>query len=339
MEGELDSASRGETGVKLETNETAVSGNEWTPREMVLLEEVVQRAPSVHNTKPWLLQFSGRSVALRLDPASSLEYQDPEGRDLRISCGAAVANLTVAFRGLGWAPEVRWAVDAEDGSYVAVVEAPHRRPPTVLDRERWRAVSERRSYRKAFSERPIPQLAKTAILAASVIPATWVEGGEERSKLANILVQAAEANQEDHHYQAELQGHITGALSLEGMPEAVLPRDGISALGMARPVTQVPADDELAACLETEEVLIFSTLDDSRRDQLQAGEAVERVWLEATRLGLVGSVTTQPLRLPEFRYGLRQALGIRGIPQLLMRLGYPASSSPRTLAQWLDSGP
>ena len=123
------------------------------------------------------------------------------------------------------------------------------------------------------------------------------------------------------------------------MPEAVLPRDGISALGMARPVTQVPADDELAACLETEEVLIFSTLDDSRRDQLQAGEAVERVWLEATRLGLVGSVTTQPLRLPEFRYGLRQALGIRGIPQLLMRLGYPASSSPRTLAQWLDSGP
>lgn len=66
-----------------------------------------------------------------------------------------------------------------------------------------------------------------------------------------------------------------------------------------------------------------STSDDGPRDHFQAGAAAQRVWLEATRLGLVGSLTTQPSRLPAIRSGICAATGLSGMSQLLVRLEYP----------------
>ena len=63
------------------------------------------RAPSVHNTQPWLWHLGPGSVHLVADDGRRLAATDPDGRDLLVSCGAALHHLRTAFAGLGWVPK------------------------------------------------------------------------------------------------------------------------------------------------------------------------------------------------------------------------------------------
>jgi len=64
------------------------------------------RAPSIHNTQPWRFQFDAGTFELRADTRRGLSASDPTGRELVISCGAALYNLRVAVRKLGYTPTV-----------------------------------------------------------------------------------------------------------------------------------------------------------------------------------------------------------------------------------------
>lgn len=59
------------------------------------------RAPSVHNTQPWLWRLGDRTVHLYADPSRHLPHADPGMRDLIVSCGAALHHLRVALRVFG----------------------------------------------------------------------------------------------------------------------------------------------------------------------------------------------------------------------------------------------
>ena len=47
-------------------------------------------APSVHNTQPWRFTAEGQRISLHADAARRLTVADPEGREMMISCGAAL---------------------------------------------------------------------------------------------------------------------------------------------------------------------------------------------------------------------------------------------------------
>jgi hypothetical protein len=68
--------------------------------------------------------------------------------------------------------------------------------------------------------------------------------------------------------------------------------------------------------------------DRTGRDHLLAGMAMQRVWLTAVTHGLVASVLTKPLHLPDVRAGLIERLQLAGYPQLILRLGYPVTATP-----------
>src|SRR6516225_3631402 len=58
------------------------------------------RAPSVHNTQPWRFRVGPEAVELWTDPRRKLRA-DPSGREMLISCGAALFGLRLAVRSLG----------------------------------------------------------------------------------------------------------------------------------------------------------------------------------------------------------------------------------------------
>lgn len=54
------------------------------------------RAPSSHNTQPWLFDCRDERIDLLADRTRALPANDPEDRELTISCGCALMTLRVA---------------------------------------------------------------------------------------------------------------------------------------------------------------------------------------------------------------------------------------------------
>ena len=63
------------------------------------------RAPSVHNTQPWRFRVGEYAIELHADVRRKL-LVDPLGREMLISCGAALFGLRLAVRSLGYLPVV-----------------------------------------------------------------------------------------------------------------------------------------------------------------------------------------------------------------------------------------
>ena len=63
------------------------------------------RAPSIFNTQPWLFRVTAHTIELYADPSRRLR-SDPAGREMLISCGAALYGLRLAIRALWYRPVV-----------------------------------------------------------------------------------------------------------------------------------------------------------------------------------------------------------------------------------------
>jgi hypothetical protein len=69
-------------------------------------------------------------------------------------------------------------------------------------------------------------------------------------------------------------------------------------------------------------VVVLCSFYDGRLAELQAGQAMQRVLLAATTLGLSASFLSQPVKVPGIRDELRRALGGSLVPQTMLRIGF-----------------
>src|ERR1700761_5642220 len=80
------------------------------------------RAPSVHNTQPWLWRVAENRVHLYSNLSLQLPSTDPDCRDLMISCGIALNHCAAAFAAGGWHEKARRFPDPAHSSPLAAIE-------------------------------------------------------------------------------------------------------------------------------------------------------------------------------------------------------------------------
>src|SRR5581483_6245042 len=108
-------------------------------------------APSVHNSQPWRFTADGGpQISLHADASRRLEVADPDGREMMISCGAALFNVRLALRSLGFIPETRVLPDPGQPTLVARVSWRQQAPADEFERRLSRHVLTRRTHRGAF---------------------------------------------------------------------------------------------------------------------------------------------------------------------------------------------
>ncbi|GAB3744065.1 NAD(P)H nitroreductase [Amycolatopsis oliviviridis] len=315
----------------------------WSTAETEVLARTLLRAPSVHNTQPWILEFDPDRLLLVERRDLTLPEHDPLGRDRVLSCGAALANLEIAVRVLGYEPRTETFPEPDRPEVVASLAPGERAVPSAAELHRYSAIERRRSYRRRFSGRPVsPQrVGELMVTAASAgVEAKPIRDELELTRVAELLEFAAEAHQHDHGYQRELAlwtirdevSHRHGV----GLAATALPPGSLPWAGLVRPSTALPDSAVLMRRLAEETLLVFLTLDDTRHDHLAAGHALQTTWLDAVDGGLVGSVLTQPLHLPEVRSALCEDLELAGFPQALMRFGYPSGAVPASPRRAID---
>lgn len=113
-------------------------------------EAVFRRAPSAHNTQPWVLEYGPDAVGVDTDPARALPQSDPTARDLELGLGAFVecCLIVAADAGLAVAP----ATGPVGGPPLRLVaaDAVYATPFTAAD------VDARRTARGRYASGPVP---------------------------------------------------------------------------------------------------------------------------------------------------------------------------------------
>ena len=163
-----------------------------------IVRYVVSRAvwaPSVHNTQPWRFAADGGPrISLHADVERRLAVADPGGREMMISCGAALFTIRLALRSLGYIPETRVLPDPAQPTLVAQVSWRERADADEFERRLAGHVLTRRTHRGAFDPEPLPPdtLAALRDAAAREGAALRIMADDGRRATLAAAVQSAE---------------------------------------------------------------------------------------------------------------------------------------------------
>jgi nitroreductase len=304
-------------------------------RTMLAAVGLANRAPSVHNTQPWRWLISNTSVHLMADRTRQVVATDPDGRDLLLSCGAALHHLRVAFATLGWRTVVRHLPDEHDLDHLAVVET-QPETPTDDDIALSRAIPRRRTDRRRFTSWEVPvehvdlMVHRAAEAGALLVPVT---DGATRWLLTRAIDVAARQQADNPDYQVELArwsrssyAAQDGVLTASGSPLPVRHDDTAMRAFPGGSLGDAPTgrDEE-----DGGQLLVLATLHDDPASVLRAGEAVSAALLTATDLGLASCPLSQPLEVTDTRATIRdQVLDGTAYPHLILRVGWAPTSAP-----------
>ncbi|GAA0951852.1 Acg family FMN-binding oxidoreductase [Actinocorallia libanotica] len=300
--------------------------------EVLTCVEAAVRAPSIHNTQPWLFLHEDDRIEVHADPSRRLPSVDPQGRALHLSLGAAVLNLCLGVAAAGRRPFLDLLPAAGDERHVATVTAEGPYAMDDEDRALYEAIPVRRTSRRPFLDAPVDPQALRRLEEAALL-----QGGElkfadepERELLLSLVRTADERRKDDFAYRAELRTWTTDDPYREdGVPlEAMGPgsRDGAVPVRVFTPELERDVRE-----FESEPVIaVLSAVGgDSPADWLRAGQALQRVLLEATRLGLATGLFTQPMEHADLRDLLADPAG-RTHVQAILRFGHAAEGTSLT---------
>lgn len=237
-------------------------------------------APSLFNAQPWSWEISDEGADLFMDVARSFPITDPDKREMRIGCGAALDHLQIALAAHGW----RCSVERETGSeggLLARVRLTDRCDVDPDDLRLVEAIPRRHTDRRPFASETVSEPALAALQVAADAEGVHVQ----------VITR------DEHRIWLSVDFELVEPGSL-AIPES--------------------ADEHPVWC-------ILWTDRDGPLEWLGAGEALSRLLLHATDLGLAAGVQSQPVEIPMIRAQLNEhLLSGMGHAQVLVRVGYPA---------------
>jgi hypothetical protein len=303
-------------------------------------------APSIHNTQPWRFVLRPGVVDVYADRDRQLLVLDPAGRQLHLSVGCAVFNARVSLAASGVGVVVRRLPDAAQPTLLASIDLGDDavdRGLAALDP----VIGLRQTNRRRFASGEVPpELVSTLVSAAAGEGAILHPVVEEDDRMALArLVQRADALEiADPGYRAELRAWTTTDPDRrDGVRALVVPHvDGTA--GDEVPIRDFDSQGKGGLPAQTRSgreqcLLILGTTADRPEAWLRAGEALERVWLEATRAGYVASLFSQPVEVAAVRAQLRTDLRLNMQPHMVIRVGrapVTPASRRRHVAEVLD---
>jgi nitroreductase len=283
------------------------------------------RAPSSHNTQPWVFRVRGPCIDLLADRTRALPASDPDDRELTISCACALFNLRVAAAHAQLAAMLQAPSDPADPDWLTTLELAPASAPDAPLASLFDAVALRRTYRRTFADRPVAADVLEALAEAATREGAWLhvlESKDQRQQAAELVAEGDEEQWANPTWRRELAAWMH-------------PRrhgDGLALPGLALPIAQAVVrtfdmgygvaarDIQLADASPV--LAVLGTTGDALADWLAAGQALQRLLLTAALHGLQASYLNQPIQMAPLRNQLRQVTGRAGFVQLLLRLGY-----------------
>lgn len=316
---------------------TGTTGNDQS-RELIRYATL---AASGHNAQPWQFLVTGSEIQVQPDSLRRLAAVDPEDRELWMSLGCALENLSLAARHLGFEPEVTYP-GAENFIRVQL---------SVTKSEsggHFDAIPLRQNTRSAYDGRKLGASRLGEIASIPLENGISLRVFDSSSDLARVQEYVSEGNRTqfaDQAFMAELVQWIRF-----DKREALASLDGLYSRCSGSP--QVPrwvgqafvngttpgkqADSDAAKLRSSAGAIAIASDTDDRSAWVRTGQVYQRLALRMTSLNVKSAFLNQPCEVPAIRGQFQAAMGFgNALPQLLMRFGY-AEAMPLSMRRPVD---
>ncbi len=289
------------------------------------------RAPSGHNTQPWLFAKEDDGICMMPDLISALPVADPENRELFISLGCAAETAMIAARFYGYRPALQIVVSNADCSMKISMQ----KDDTIEQPALFSYITSRQTTRNLYNHNSIPsadieKLKKTE--SETGVGIRFFMGQNEIRQFSPFIAEANTIQMSIPRFKNELIQWMRFSEK-----EAMQKGDGLYSAcsgmpSMGRIVGSIVLKNFVTAKSENKRLLkqlkktaavaLFSSTKDNVENWIKTGMSFQRFALTATKLNINHSYLNLPCQVPEVRDKMMKDLGLVGFPQLLIRLGY-----------------
>ena len=299
------------------------------PDLLFLIEQAV-KAPSGHNTQPWLFRIGKTEIDICPDYSRALPVVDPDNRELFVSLGCAAENLCIAASHKGYRTTV---TVAEDGTICIRLDRHADVTPSPL----FAQIALRQTNRRVYDGRIIPAADIDQLRAVEVAPSVSVHfyerGTPAFDAIAELIYRGNSLQMQDDAFKTELRSWMRynkkhrdaqhDGLSYDVFGAPNLPRfisENVIA-GALNERSQNRADRKKIA--SASHLILLTTRDNTVEQWVALGRTLERLLLTSTAIGLAHAYLNPPNELPELAHELANTLGLPNEhPTILLRTGY-----------------
>jgi hypothetical protein len=319
-----------------------------TPRQQLgYALKYAMLAPTEMNWQPWEFRVTDEHIELVARNEPVWEAIDPDGRELMISCGAALLFLKLALKHFGCLGQVELFPDLDQPALAARIHHGISRKRDAQEKLLFEAMSRRRTT-SPTGEVPISESALAVLNNSVAGERGWVEFAQSEISRQRLLelVFAGERQQAGaggfRSHPAFPAEHRGATVRSEGATVAMTGRRAarwtspLLAFTVRRTHSRTVAiQPEHEPTLPTATLAVVKTKTDDKHGWLAAGHAMARVILQAQVLGLSWSFFNQAVRRRDAREALRTGIGHKGFAQVILRFGLlmPGAAARPSISQ------
>lgn len=300
-------------------------------------------AHSTYNTQPWYFVIDENTISIFCDRRYALPLNDPDDRQMLMSCGGALFQLRLALRYFGLEEHTQLLPNPSDEDLLARVQVEDKQySASEEDKDLFHAITRRSNNRSAFKKTAVPADKLEILKAAAKAENAWMYicEGDERAIVAHMIAEgdhiqmnnksfrrelAAWANKRRFHSGDGLPDYAQGYKDLRNSSKPILMRRFEAQPG------QVVQDEDIVKGAPV--LAILGSNKGGTVNRLYSGQAFARVCLQAEALGLSLSTLNQPCEVAELRLRLHDEIeNFHGRAHYVIRIGYANRSvnySPR----------
>ena len=291
------------------------------------LATLASRAPSGHNTQPWLFDQEGDTFIIRPDFSKALPVVDPDHRELYISLGCAAENTLLAGG----------KQLTMDNGQLTIHFSPSAKPIVNCQLSIVNSITSRQMNRRLYNRHPITAKSLSALTAVRSEANTnfylWENGSEPFERLKPFIRKGNEIQMNDPAFLAELKSWIR-----YNKRQAEATRDGLSYAVFGAPnlpaclskaimgnmlKSSVQNRSDMKKLASASHVALFTTQHNTIEEWIRLGQTLQRFLLATTQEGIATAFLNQPCEVRSLAEEIRETFPIhREFPTLLLRLGY-----------------
>lgn len=303
--------------------------NAQHPDYLFMIEQAI-KAPSGHNTQPWLFRVNDDNIQILPNYDKSLPVVDPDNRELFISLGCAAENLCIAASQKGYDTDLNIS---EEGIVTIHLKKDHTAEPnTLFDRIAIRQTNRSVYNGQIISSDTIRLLER--VFEASVANAYFYKNGTpEFNSIADYVIAGNVLQMQNKAFTNELkswmrfnkkhQDETNDGLSYAVFGAPNLPRFIVKPImsGYLNGKTQNKGDRKKIA--SSSHFVLLTATDNIPEEWIRLGIVMERFLLKSTELGITHAYMNQPNEVGKLSVEMTETLNLSGeYPIILLRIGY-----------------